>query len=323
MLTALALASSLSIVATKPEVDWIGISVPTTDVIWLSGSNSHVARSIDGGETWSYFQPATQTLEFRDIEALDANHAFALSIGNNGDSRIYYTSNGGRHWQLRYRAGGGQFLNCLALSPTNEAWVYGDSIENRWDMVRSVDGRNWLAARNVVDSPPLADEGGPASSGGCIRHNNGIWAIGTANGNRARLLVKRNFGIRFKALDTPFPAGPSAGISSVWPFSEKHILMAGGSLNHPNARPRLVEYKDNSFTPLSEPPLAGALYSLTVSYDNALVVSNPDGAALLKERDGEWQRLSDANIWNSACTANQCYLIGKQGYFARFTTTGD
>jgi len=319
MLSALTLAASLTLIPTKADVNWIGVSVPNPDVIWLSGSNSHIARSSDAGETWEYFQPATQNLQFRDIEALDANHAYALSIGNNGDSRIYYTSNGGRNWQLRYRAGGNQFLNCMALSATNEAWVYGDTVENRWNMVRSVDGRNWLTASNMVDTQPLSDEGGLAASGGCLRHNNGIWAIGTANGNTARLLVKRNFGIRFKAIDTPLPAGPSAGIASVWPFSEKHILLAGGSLNHAEAKPRLVEYKDDQFTALTEPPLSGALYSLTVRNDGSILVTNPTGAALLNSSRDAWQTLAEANIWNSACSTNSCYLVGKDGYLAKVT----
>ena len=63
----------------------------------------------------------------------------------------------------------------------------------------------------------------------------------------------------------------------------------------------------------------GALYSLTLLPDQrGLLVSNPSGAALLPDRSGSWQSLSDANIWNSACAADVCYLVGKDGYVARF-----
>ncbi|WP_417681293.1 WD40/YVTN/BNR-like repeat-containing protein [Pseudidiomarina aquimaris] len=321
----LALAIDVQVLATRPDVNWIGLSSPSPDVVWLSGSKATIARSTDGGATWQYSQPTSNDLQFRDIEALDDRHAYALSIGNNGDSRVYYTSNGGRDWQLSYRAGGNQFLNCLASSPKrNEIWVYGDSIDGQWDLVRSPDGRNWLTSRNAIDSPPQGGEGGLAASGGCVRFNNDIWAIATANATTARLLIKRSFGIRFKAIDTPMTAGPNAGIASVWPFSEKHVLMVGGDLNHPERRPRILEYRDDDFTPLAEPPLEGALYSLTVTSSGGLIVSNPDGAAYLPTHESDaWQLISEKNIWNSTCNSQACFLVGKDGYAARFAIPRD
>ncbi|MBG22396.1 MAG: hypothetical protein CMF22_02930 [Idiomarinaceae bacterium] len=317
----LALAIDVQVLATRPDVNWIGVSSPSPDVVWISGSKATIGRSIDGGATWKYSQPTSNDLQFRDIEALDERHAYALSIGNNGDSRVYYTSNGGRDWQLSFRAGGNQFLNCLDVAPaSNEIWVYGDSIDGQWDLVRSPDGRNWLPSRNAIGSPPQGAEGGLAASGGCVRFNNNIWAMGTANATSARLLIKRSFGIRFKAIDTPIVAGPNAGIASVWPFSEKHALLVGGDLNHPERRPRIVEYKDGDFTPLAEPPLAGALYSLTVTPSQGLIVSNPEGAAFLPSpSSSEWQVLSEANIWNSTCNSEACFMVGKDGYAVRFT----
>lgn len=314
-----ATAISVTSLESKPDVHWIGVSAPTNNVVWMSGSNATIARSTDAGDTWEYFNPANESLQFRDIEALDANHAYALSIGENGDSRVYYTSNGGRNWQLRYRAGSNQFLNCIAMANSGEAWVYGDSLEGRWEMVRSTDGRNWLSASNVVDSAPLPDEGGLAASGGCVRFNNNVWTIGTANGSKARLLVKRNFGIRFKAIDTPLPAGPSAGIASVWPLAENDVIIAGGDLNDPAAVPRLMRYQNGEFAALPEPEFDGALYSLTVRPNGDMLVSNPNGAAYLNSADMTWEQLSDANIWNSACINQRCYLVGKDGFVARIS----
>ncbi|WP_127346761.1 WD40/YVTN/BNR-like repeat-containing protein [Pseudidiomarina mangrovi] len=315
------LASAISVTPLESPADihWIGVSAPSAEVVWISGSNATIGRSLDGGSSWEYFNPVNQALEFRDIKALDSDHAYALSIGTNGDSRIYYTANGGQSWQLRYRAGGTQFLNCMDMAPNGEAWVYGDSSESNWEMIRGADGRNWLSARNAVDNKPLAGEGGFAASGGCVRFANDSWAIGTGNASTARLLLKRATGIRFKTIDTPMPAGPNAGITSVWPLAADHVLLAGGDLQHAEARPRLMEYRNEQFTALSEPPLDGALYSLTLLPDQqGLLVSNPSGAALLAKREGEWQSLSAANVWNSACAAEVCYLVGKDGYLARF-----
>lgn len=310
---------SVTTIPTQTDVQWIGVSTPTPNVVWLSGSQATIARSTDGGNSWEYFNPTNEQLQFRDIEALDAHHAFALSIGESGDSRVYYTANGGRNWQLRYRAPSNQFLNCLAIGHRGEAWVYSDTQEGRWTMVRSVDGRNWLTASNVVDSAPLPDEGGLAASGGCIRYNNQTWAIGTANGATARLLLKRHFGVRYRAIDTPLPAGPQAGIASVWPISHEHIILAGGDLNNPAATPRIVRYQQGEFTALPEPSFPGALYSLTVRENGDMIVTNPQGAGYLKADATEWQSLSTANIWNSACNDQACYLVGQDGFVARIS----
>lgn len=316
-------AIELTTLPTQAEEHWVGASAPSANVIWLGSTTGTIARSTDAGATWQYVKPANDQLQFRDIEALDANHAYALSIGDNGNSRIYYTANGGTSWTLRFRAGSNQFLNCIDVSSRNEAWVYGDSLENHWDMVRSADGRNWMTARNTVDSQPLPDEGGLAASGGCVRFNHDTWAIGTANADTARLLVKRSRGIRFKAIDTPMPAGPGAGIASVWPLAEDDVILAGGDLNNTDTAPRLMRYQSGEFSLLPEPELKGALYSLTVieRADRAgdMLVSNPNGAAYFDAVNSKWLPLTDANVWNSVCSSSYCYLVGKNGFVARFT----
>lgn len=315
----IAAAVQLTALSTQPDTHWVGLSAPSANVVWLGSTNGRIARSTDAGESWQYFTPGSTDLQFRDIAAMDANHAYALSIGDNGNSRIYYTANGGQNWTLRFRASSNQFLNCIDVSNRNEAWVYGDTRENRWDMVRSADGRNWMPASNTVDSPPLPDEGGLAASGSCVRFNNNVWAIGTANADTARLLVKRNFGIRFKSIDTPLPAGPSAGIASVWPLSDDHVLIAGGDLNDAAAKPRLVRYQAGDFTALPEPDFDGALYSLTVLNNGDMIVTNPNGAGYFHQSEQRWQTLSDANIWNSTCSSSYCYLVGKDGFVSRIS----
>ena len=323
VLSALLNTSALQVepLAIRPDVDWIGVSTPSADVIWVSGNKATIARSVDGGKTWQYNTPTKTALEFRDIEALDAQHAYALSVGDGGDSRIYYTNNGGASWQMRMRAAGNQFLNCLAVAPrSNEAWVYGDSIDGSWDLMRSADGRNWIPSRNAITGAPLDGEGGLAASGACVRYNNGIWAMGTANASTARLLIKGEFGIRFRAIDTPIAAGPMAGIASVWPFSEKHVLLAGGDLNNPEREPRLVEMRNSKFTELASPPIAGALYSLSVTDSGGLIVTNPNGAAWLPNTQStDWQLLSEENIWNSSCAGEYCYLVGKKGFVGKLS----
>src|SRR5689334_4236533 len=59
-------------------------------VIWASGSNGVILRSTDDGKSWKQLTVAGATdLDFRDIEAFDANTAYVMSSGDGDKSRIY------------------------------------------------------------------------------------------------------------------------------------------------------------------------------------------------------------------------------------------
>lgn len=322
MLPFAGLTATIEPIETRSDINWIAVSHVSKNTVWIGGSGGTIGRSSDSGATWTYSQPGDTDLEFRDIEALDDQRAYALSVGD-GTSRIFYTSNGGERWQQRYRAPSDQFLNCMAVAPTGEAWVFGDSTSERWQMVRSADGRNWVPVRNVVSEPPQSGEGGFASSGGCIRFNQDTWAIATGNGVIPRVLIKGNYGIRFQVVDTPMPGGPMAGITSVWPYSEEEFLIAGGDLNNPDATPQLFHYRNDEFEQIAVPVLQGALYSL-LDFNGQLLVTNPSGAALKQSDSDTWELLSDANIWNSAChSSGDCYLVGKDGFVGRLQLSAD
>ena len=81
-----------------------GLSAVSSTTAWASGSLGTVLRTTDRGATWqSVGPPGTATLQFRDIEAFDANHAVIQSIGDNPtDFRIYVTADGGQSWTLTF-----------------------------------------------------------------------------------------------------------------------------------------------------------------------------------------------------------------------------
>src|SRR5438270_12693982 len=100
-----ALASATSAQWIKQNVNTTaglrGLSVVNEKIVWASGTGGTVIRTIDGGKTWNVMTVSgAEKLDFRDIEAFDANTAYILSIGNGESSRIYKTVDGGKTWQL-------------------------------------------------------------------------------------------------------------------------------------------------------------------------------------------------------------------------------
>ena len=70
-----------------------GISAVSDRVAWASGSGGTIVRTADGGATWQRLTvPDAAKLDFRDIDAVSDDTAYALSIGSGESSRIYKTT---------------------------------------------------------------------------------------------------------------------------------------------------------------------------------------------------------------------------------------
>src|SRR4051794_12077126 len=80
-----------------------GVSAVSERVAWASGSGATVLRTIDGGTTWNKLSVTSEALDFRDIDAIDAQTAYVLSIGNGPASRIYKTSDAGVTWTMQFK----------------------------------------------------------------------------------------------------------------------------------------------------------------------------------------------------------------------------
>jgi photosystem II stability/assembly factor-like uncharacterized protein len=80
-----------------------GISAVNDRVAWASGNGGTIVRTSDGGASWQKLSiPGAEKLDFRDIDAVSADVAYALSIGNGDASRIYKTSDAGKTWTLQF-----------------------------------------------------------------------------------------------------------------------------------------------------------------------------------------------------------------------------
>src|SRR6185369_9510176 len=69
-----------------------GVSAVSERVAWASGSGSTVLRTNDGGTRWQKLTVTNDNVDFRDIDAVNAETAYVLSVGNGPASRIYKTS---------------------------------------------------------------------------------------------------------------------------------------------------------------------------------------------------------------------------------------
>jgi photosystem II stability/assembly factor-like uncharacterized protein len=82
--------------------DLRGIDSLGKGIAWASGSNGTVLRTEDGGYLWQHCTtpPNAEHLDFRGIQAFDANTAIVMSSGKGDASRLYQTTDGCQTWVL-------------------------------------------------------------------------------------------------------------------------------------------------------------------------------------------------------------------------------
>jgi len=208
-----------------------GVSAVSEQVAWASGAGSTILRTDDGGLSWQKFIVGSDTLDFRDIDAIDAQTAYVMSIGNGPASRIYKTTDGGTTWKVQFRNKDEKaFLDAMSFWDANHGIAFGDSVDKQFYILTTADGgRTWSRVPATNLPPAQGNEGAFAASGTNIAlfGKSHAW-IGTGAAAKSRVLRTTNGGRTWQVADTPLASGPSSGIFSIAFRDAKHGVIAGG-----------------------------------------------------------------------------------------------
>src|SRR4030095_5573908 len=122
-----------------------GLSIVNEKIVWASGTGGTVIRTIDGGRTWTVMTvPGADKLDFRDIEAFDANTAYILSIGNGKSSRIYKTTDGGATWKLQFTNKDEKaFFDGIACWNSTNCVAMSDPVNKKYVLIETKNGEKW------------------------------------------------------------------------------------------------------------------------------------------------------------------------------------
>ncbi len=218
-----------------PTVRFRGISAVNDRVVWASGTKGTIVRTADAGRTWQKLPVAdAEALDFRDIDAIDAHVAYALSIGPGEASRIYKTIDEGRHWDQQFiNHDPKAFLDAMAFWDDQHGVAISDSVDGHFVILLTRDGgRTWTRAPQAGLPPALPGEGAFAASGTnvAVHGKTDVWiATNAATPTAAtRVLRSHDAGQTWSVSTTPLPAGPSTGIFSIAFRDAKHGVIVGG-----------------------------------------------------------------------------------------------
>jgi photosystem II stability/assembly factor-like uncharacterized protein len=306
-----------------------GLSAVNEKIAWVSGTKGSYARTIDGGQAWLADSVADATnLDFRDVEAFDANCAYLMSAGPGELSRIYKTTDGGKSWQLQHTNKIPEgFFDGMAFWDADNGVLIGDPVNGRlFLMITSDGGKIWQPLPPESSPAVVAGEYGFAASGTgiAVQGKNQIWIA--TGGAVARVFYSSDRGKSWNVANTPIVSGnQSSGIFSIAFRDSLHGVIVGGNYQQPDeAKGNAAITNDGGKTwELIKNP-ASVEYRSCVAYVPGLsvpmlVTVGPAGSDYSVDGGQTWRRFSNKgyHTLSFAGSTNTGWAAGAEGRIAK------
>ena len=300
-----------------------GLSVVNEKVIWASGTGGTVIKTVDGGAIWNIMTvPGAEKLDFRDIEAFDANSAYLLSIGNGESSRIYKTSDGGATWKLQFtNTDAKAFFDAIACWDRNNCIAMSDPVDEHFLLISTSNGGDSWQTMSSKQSPVVKyGETAFAASGTCLITQGKSNAFIVSGGASARVLRSQDRGLTWSDVNPTFISGTSgSGIFSIAMFDSKKGVIVGGNYEKPQQNKLNIAFtRDGGASWTSGKGLGG--YRSGVAYvDKETIIAVGSSGSDISIDDGKtWSNL-DSDNYNSVQARGKrgVWAVGAQGLVAK------
>ena len=305
------------------------VSAPDAQVVWVSGHAAAILRTTDGGASWASLQvpgAAADSLQFRDVYAVDGSVAYLLAAGPGTRSRIYKTIDAGRSWTRQFtNADSSAFYDCFAFWDAMRGVAFSDAVAGQFLIRVTTDGvAHWPVVPAAGLPPAQPGEGAFAASGSCVVTGGHALAwIGTGAADTARVLATDDGGRTWRVAATPITAGNFAGVAALAFRDSLHGSALGGNLGSP------AEWSDNvagtadggrTWRLAGRPTFPGAVYGAVAvpSRPGALVAAGPRGLDYSTDDGASWTRLDTLAYWSVGFGSRTVgWAVGPNGRIVR------
>lgn len=297
-----------------------GAAIP---VVWTSGSNGVIVRSLDRGKSWQrlYVQGGDE-LDFRGIVAFHASIAYVLSSGEGAKSRIYKTTDGGKSWKLQFSNNRKEFfLDTIACISEKECFALGDPVNGKFLLLKTTDGEHWTPLATDHMPPALGSEGAFAASNSCLTLTGDKEIFFATGGPAARVFHSTDAGLGWTVVRTPVLQGnPSSGAFSLGYDGDKHLIVLGGDYKVVDNPDRVSAYSMDSGSTwqLAARQPGGFRSALAHVHDGYWVAIGPTGEDLTNDGGVHWKHTDSLNL-NAVAVLDSGtgWAVGPRGTIAR------
>jgi len=332
-----------------------GIDSVDGTVAWASGTEGTVLRTTDAGQHWTKCAVPDgdkdgATLDFRGVQAWDAQTAIVMASGPGEKSRLYKTIDGCKTWVLLFKnpdAPDGFFDSFLFPKVQNIAkgsdgfgLILGDPVNGSFALYETRDhGAKWDRILNEKLNSLPKDSGAFAASNSCISgfggRNFGIVVGAGAESSMIRIAFLGGMWLDdppavtphfWKSISLPISksnesSGPFslAMISRLPPSAGGKFLFAvvvGGNYTKPNDSTGTAAWSSDggaTWAASTTPPHG---YRSTVQWSEAerlWITAGTNGSDLSRDDGKTWQPLDNGN-WNALSLP---FIVGPKGRIAR------
>lgn len=282
-------------------------------IVWVSGSNGTVGKSIDAGKTWEWMTvKGFEKTDFRDIEAFSKTEAVIMGVGE--PAYILRTKDGGKNWEVVFEdKTKGMFLDAMEFWNVQSGIVIGDPINNRFFIGRTFDGGKTWRTIPEVNKPVAADgEYCFASSGTNIRKINKAEAVFVTGGSQSHIYI------RDKKIALPILQGKeSEGANSIAVKNKKTMIVVGGDYTKANdtAKNCAITNDGGSTWTIPEKPPSGYRSCVEYLQKNKWIACGLNGVDISNDNGKTWSNISKEgfHVCRRAKKGNTVYLAGSDG----------
>jgi photosystem II stability/assembly factor-like uncharacterized protein len=282
--------------------DLRGIHSIGKGIAWASGTNGTILRTEDGGYVWQScsIPPGAEHLDFRGIQAFNANIAIVMSSGKGDQSRLYKTSDGCHSWTLLFsNPDPDGFWDAIVLNRfAKDGELLGDPVNGKFAFWETEDKGNSWQRPKAGGLEALTEEGAFAASNSSLFLNE-EFATGFVTGGPSGARILTNTGRSetepFKSHALPLAGGSSgAGAFSIEARDACCWIAVGGDYTKPGATAGTAAYTHDGGKTWHAALIPPHGYRSSVSWDKKdeiWITAGPNGTDFSADDGRNWYPL--------------------------------
>jgi hypothetical protein len=340
MLAAGSAGAQWEILPSGSTADLRGVQAIGSGVVWASGTEGTVLRTINDGKEWQRCAtpPDAEHLDFRGIQAVDDTTAIIMSSGKGSLSRLYKTEDGCQTWTLVFtNPDPSGFWDAVAWDTkgdNNNIYILGDPVHGFFRLISHIGQEGEFSTKLPEDNTSLmkGKQLSAASGESAFAASNSLFLLDLGagafafitGGSRSEfieylpdILAEHWQYSDWNRVRLPFGHGSSSGAFAVaacpWKVGPDRrpyqpIVIVGGDYKRPDATTATAAVSDRfgqHFGPSDTLPHG---YRSAVACDAAAktwITVGPNGTDVSTDDGRNWRALRPNAALNEAADADQ------------------